>query len=201
MDIFNGKPVYDALICNEDDGIMKISLVENPAVMVNFITLSNQEPIKLYKIANEDQKILYGVIMVADTPIYRVNDKIGEHYIRYSKDVIKVMAEKFILDGNANKINLEHLDNTDVEGVNLLELFIKDKMNGINPTGFETVPDGSLFAKYKVHSQILWDAIKQGQFKGFSLEGLFHFDIDNEPIDDETQIWNDILSMLKQLEG
>lgn len=199
MDIFNGKPVYDALICNEDDGIMKISLVENPAVMVNFITLSNQEPIKLYKIANEDQKILYGVIMVADTPIYRVNDKIGEHYIRYSKDVIKVMAEKFILDGNANKINLEHLDNTDVEGVNLLELFIKDKMNGINPTGFETVPDGSLFAKYKVHSQILWDAIKEGEFKGFSLEGLFSFNLSEE--DKETQLWGEIYDLLKQIEG
>lgn len=200
MNIFNGLPVYNAIIADDCDGIQKISLVENPAVRVDFITLSHQEPIKLYKVENDEQQIIYGVVVLADTPIYRHSPELGQYYIMYSKDIIKTMSEKFILDGNANKINLEHLDNTDVEGVNLLELFIKDKENGINPVGFETVPDGSLFAKYKVHSPILWDAIKQGQFKGFSLEGLFHFDIDNEPIDDETQIWNDILSMLKQIE-
>lgn len=201
MELYNGIPMYNAVIGCDEDGIEKISLVSEPAVMVDFVTLAKQDKIKLYAIQNEEQHVIYGVVMVADTPIYRRSAELGEHYIKYTKDVIKEMAEKFIKDGNANQINLEHLEGTDMEGVHMMELFIKDAKNGINPSGFESVPDGSLFAKYKVHSPMLWNAIKNGEFKGFSLEGYFSYEIDAEEENDtELQLWSDILDMLKQLE-
>lgn len=190
----NKIPVYQAYIFDEEDGIMKISLVDEPAVMVNFVTLAKNKTLQKYSIQNEEQHILLGVVMVANTPIYRYDERMGEYYIEYSKEVIKEMAEKFIKDGNANNINLQHLDGTDVEGVNLVELFIKDEENGISPIGFENVPNGSLFAKYKVHSNSLWSAIKKGEFNGFSLEGNFSFLIE----EDDLQEWTDVLNMMKE---
>lgn len=202
MELYNGKPLLCAMISCDEEGIEKISLVSEPAVMVDFVTLAKQEEIKMYAIQNEEQQVVYGVVMVADTPIYRRSATMGEYYIKYTKDVIKQMAEKFIKDGNANNINLEHLEGTDMEGVHMVELFIKDAKNGINPSGFESVPDGSLFAKYKVHSPMLWNAIKNGEFKGFSLEGYFSYEeVEMSKEDTELQLWSDILDMLKQIEN
>ena len=199
--LYKGKPLYNAVLECDYEGIMKISLVEEPAVMVDFITLSKQEELKLYSVENEEQKMILGVIMVADTPIYRISPSGDEYYVQFSKDMIKSMAEKFISDGNANKINLQHTEGTDVDTVNMVEFYIKDADNGINPKGFESVPNGSLFAKYKVNDESLWSEIKKGTFKGFSLEGYFSMDeVGTEDDDEETKLWSDILSILKQLD-
>lgn len=198
--LYKGKPLYNAVLECDYEGIMKISLVEEPAVMVDFITLSKQEELKLYSVENEEQKMILGVIMVADTPIYRISPSGDEYYVQFSKDMIKSMAEKFISDGNANKINLQHTEGTDVNTVNMVEFYIKDTGNGINPKGFESVPNGSLFAKYKVNDESLWSEIKKGTFKGFSLEGYFSMDeVGTEEDDEETKLWSDILDILKQL--
>ena len=66
-----------------------------------------------------------------------------------------------------------HLPGSYVSGVNLIQLFIKDSEKGIVPQGFETIEDGSLFATYHVENDAIWNEIKNGTFKGFSLEGLF----------------------------
>ena len=109
--------------------------------------------------------------MRADFNIYRYSESLGEYYIRYSKDTIKKMAEKLMLDGYHNNINLMH--SLDTDGVNLLQLFIKDTEKGIDPKGFDDIEEGSLFAVYKVNNDEVWRSIKDGVFKGYSLEGFF----------------------------
>lgn len=166
-------PIYEAMINEPIEGIYKISLVDAPAVESNFYFFNKQDKELKYSIQNEEQRIVFGVLMRADYNIYRRDEQFGEYYIRYSKDTIKKMAEKMLADGTQNNINLFHADGTDVEGVNLLELFIKDSTKGINPVGFENIEEGSLFCSYKVENDSIWDAIKDGTFLGFSLEGIF----------------------------
>lgn len=198
--LYMGKPLYNAVLENEDDGIMRISLVSSPAVQVNFITLSQQEELRMYAVENEEEKVLLGVVMVADTPIYRIGMSGMEYYINFTKDTIKKMAEKMLLDGNTSKVNLEHLDNTDVNGVNLVEIFIKDVDKGISPIGFENVPDGSLFAKYKVHNDELWNRVKAGEFKGFSLEGYFNVtEVEMSAEQTEIELYTEILDLLNKI--
>jgi hypothetical protein len=43
--------------------------------------------------------------------------------------------------------------------------------------GFEDVPDGSLFGSFYVENDEVWGAIKDGKLKGFSVEGLFQYEI------------------------
>jgi len=78
-----------------------------------------------------------------------------------------------MIDNTFNNINLMHEDGTDVEGVNLVELFIKDTNKGINPANFDDIENGSLFATYKINNDAIWEQIKLGTFRGFSLEGIF----------------------------
>ena len=165
-------PVYEALVDDADCGIWKISLVDDPAVESNFLYFNRDKKNLCYSVDDEEKHIVTGVLMRSDFPIYR-NDNGYEYYIKYSKDTIRIMAEKMMCDKTFNNINLQHTDGTDVDGVNLCQIFIKDSDSGINPKGFEDIEEGSLFCTYKVENQPVWDSIKQGLFRGFSLEGIF----------------------------
>lgn len=166
-------PVFEALIDSIDTGIYKISLVDLPAVESDFVAFDKQNKVMKYSIENEEQRMVTGVIMRANFNIYRYDEEFGEYYIKYSPETIKLMAEKMMIDNTFNNINIMHEDGTDVEGVNLVELFIKDTSKGIDPTNFDDIENGSLFATYKINNDLVWEQIKLGTFRGFSLEGIF----------------------------
>lgn len=173
MAINKNLDIYEARIEDEDDGIFCISLVDEPAVEVNWLAFAkNKQQHLQFKIADEDEHILLGVIMRADFPIYRVGISGYEYYIKYSKETIAKMARKMLADNVFNYVDTNH-NNQWVDGVLLEELFIKDTAKGINPNGFEDIEDGSLFAKYRVSNETIWGKVKAGKFNGFSLEGYF----------------------------
>lgn len=166
-------PIYDAVIKNADEGTFAVSLVSNPATEVGFVVFDEDKPIVKFAVEDEMEHIVSGIIMLADTPIYRRTADNYEYYIKFSKDTLKLMAEKMIFDGVGSSVNIQHEDNSFVDGVNLLELFMIDRTKGINPTYFENVPDGSLVGSYKIHNDEVWEMIMKGEVLSFSLEGFF----------------------------
>ena len=195
-------PIYNAEILNTECGIDRISLVNDPAVDAYFVSFSKDKIQQMFT-TNEEQKMITGVVMRCDYPIYRNDEHLGEYYINFSADVIKQMAQKLLRDNNQNNVNIEHMFNSDVKGVEMVELFIKDRNKGKNPTGFEDINDGSLFATFKVDNQDIWQQIKNGTFKGYSLEGLFNYVIpDNntdEVVEDEEKLIDDIETLIEQI--
>jgi hypothetical protein len=177
-----GIPVFEATIDNLDEGIMAISLVDSPAVESNFLVFKEEKQslVQKYSIQDEDQHIITGVVMRANWPIYRYDENFGEYYIFYSPETIKIMAEKMIKDNTQNEVNIMHDDGNFVEGVNLVELFIKDSSKGISPAGFEDIEEGSLFATYKINNDEIWKEIKAGAFRGLSLQGYFSIEPSNK---------------------
>lgn len=161
-------PVYEALLSTEDEGIEFVSLVKRPAIEKDFLAFSAIP--ERFSIRDEDQHLLTGPLMLADTPILRRDAVRGQYYLQFSRETIKKMAQKMLADGNAQKVNIEH--SSPVEGVTLVELYLKDSTRGISPIEYEDVPEGSLFGTYKVDNETIWKAIKEGTFKGFSIEGL-----------------------------
>ena len=167
----DGIPVYQALVDDEDTGMLRISLVDDPAVQSDFVAFADQKRPLLYAVQDEDKHLVLGVVMRADFPIYRRDEKNGEFYIIYKADTIRKMAEKYLVEGRQNDVNLMHVDGSEVDGVHMVQYFIKG--DGINPVGFEDISDGSLFAEFHVENEDVWAEIKAGTYKGFSLEGLF----------------------------
>lgn len=177
MVTIGGIPVFDALITDEETGMMKISLVDDPAVMSNFQTFDANRRMQMFAVADEEKRLVYGVVMRADFPIYR-RDGFGEYYIIYRPETIRKMAEKYLADGLQNAVNIMH--KTDVDGVQMVQYFIKDTARGVNPAGFDDIADGSLFAEFHIVNDSVWQSVKAGEFRGFSLEGFF----DLKPDDD-----------------
>lgn len=166
-------PTYKAIINDENEGIFVISLVSMPATEVNWVTFNANELREHFAIVDNDEHILAGVVMTADTPIYRIAPDGQEYYIVFSKDVIKEMAEKMLSDNTFNNIDIQHNGEILPQGmVKLVELFITDERKGINPNYID-VPEGSLMANYKIYDEQLWNEIKNGKLNGFSLEGIF----------------------------
>ena len=176
-----GIPVYEALIGGDGTGMTCISLVDSPAVLTTWQKFHDGEQVvraQQFAVADEERRIIRGVIMRADFPIYRItkNEQTGkaeEYYLIYRADTIRAMAEKYLADGLQNSVSLDH-DGQQVEGVQMVQLYIKDTGAGINPEGFDTdIADGSLFAEFHVTNDDVWEQVKDGTFRGFSLEGLF----------------------------
>jgi hypothetical protein len=130
-----------------------------------------------FAIQNEDEHIITGAIMIPDQLIYRTNERFGEHYVKFSAQTIKDIAIKFSKKGYQKNVNLMHDANMQVEGVTMFESFISDSQRGIKPIeAFKDLPDGTWFGSFYVENPKVWELIKQGQVKGFSVEGLFDYE-------------------------
>lgn len=184
-----GIPVYQAVISDEETGMFKISLVDDPAVMSNFQAFDATRKMQLYAIQDEEKRLVRGCIMRADFPIYRRDEQMGEYYIIYKAEEIRKMAEKYLLEGRQNDVNLMHQEGSDVDGVQMVQYFIKG--DGIQVDGFDECADGSLFGEFHVVNDGIWTEIKAGTYKGFSLEGVF--DLVPEQDQDEIQEIVDLL--------
>lgn len=190
----NKLKVYYATLTESGTGIWCISLVDSPAVESNWVALSKED--MQFKIEDEEQRIVTGVVMRADFNIFRQDDVRGKYFIRYDKQTIKDMAERFIWDGRANQVDENHnFELTD--GVYLRELFIKDNSRGIVPKGFEKIEDGSLFATYHITNDEIWEKVKDGTFRGFSLAGSFALEEVEDDITDAE--YEDIMDTIKRL--
>lgn len=160
---------YKAKVLDDECGIQALSLVEHPAVLS-----------KVERFAENDNKIQYfkddlkhnitGLIIPADRPIYR-NNGTEEYYIVFEKDTIVDFATKMMKDGTMNFFNWEHSDDT-INGIECIELFIKDSERGISPEGFADVEEGSLFGTFHISNDDVWEKIMDGSY-GISMECIF----------------------------
>ena len=191
-----GIPVYNAIITDEDTGMIKISLVDDPAVMSNFQAFDAERKMQMYAVTDEEKRLVRGVVMRADFPIYRRDERLGEYYIIYKADTIRQMAEKYLLESRQNDVNTMHEADSDVDGVQMVQYFIKG--DGVSVEGFDEIADGSLFAEYHIVNDDVWAKVKDGTYKGFSLEGYFDL-VPETDVDEVDEIVRDLKGKFEKL--
>lgn len=166
-------PIYEALISSEDDGIITISLVDEPAVESDFVCFAKDAGKQLFALKDSAERLITGCLMKADTPIYR-NDNGYEYYIVFSKKTIQTMAQKMLADSTFKNIDTQHNGELLPQGaLTLMEVYIKDSAKGIDPN-FVDIPDGSLMTTFRINDESIWQECANGDYlNGFSLEGFF----------------------------
>lgn len=185
---------------NDPTGVSAVSLVAHPAVETDFIKFSadSEDKFKNQKLHFEYdgcEHTVKGIAMLADTPIYRNNEEIGEHLIVFSKAVIKTMMLKQSMQQLQNSVNLDHDKDRFVKNAFMIESYVIDRDHGIDPVEFTDAPDGSWMVAFKILDADLWDEIEANKdFKGFSIEGLFNYALD-EPT------YNALDELLDELKG
>lgn len=150
-----------------------------------------------FAIQNEEERIISGPLMLADTPIYR-NDDNGEYYVVFTKETIKKIAQRFFKKGYQSNVNLMHEQGNLTEGMTMFESWLKDDKRGIKAMkGFEDVPDGSWFGSFKVDNDEVWQMVKDGKVRGFSVEGQFNYRKTGDKRIE--QLWENVLGVLAQI--
>jgi hypothetical protein len=127
-----------------------------------------------FSIQSEEKRIITGPAMLANKPIYRFDDARGEYYVVFDADTIWTIAKKMARKAMYNAVNTDHATPVN-EGVYMIEMYFIDRARGVNPpVGFEDAEDGSMFVTYLVDNNEVWEKVKAGEWKGFSVEGLFN---------------------------
>ena len=161
------------LVIDENDetsGIEAISVVETPAIEENFVALNKHE-LQLKEV-NKEKRILMGAALIPDKSIYRRNDKGDEYYIYFSKDTVRKASELFFKRSNHKNATYEHKQS--IEGMTIVESWIventkqdKSALYGLN------LPVGTWAVSMKVDNEEIYEKAKNGEVKGFSIEGYF----------------------------
>jgi hypothetical protein len=153
-----------------ESGINAVSVVESPAIEENFVALKKHE-VELKEVDGE-KRILMGAALVPNKQIYRKNgDK--EFYIYFSEDTVRKASELFLMRANQNNATLEH-EKKMLDGMSVVESWIieDEKQDKSAKYGFN-LPKGTWMISMKVNNDEIWNKVKAGEVKGFSIEGYF----------------------------
>jgi len=131
----------------------------------------DRQKMHAFSVVNSEERIVVGPAMIPDMPIYR-KDQTGEYYVFFDKKTIETIALKFYAKGFQQSANEMHTK--PVEGITFFMSWIADESKGIpKMKQFEDLPDGTWFLGAKVMNDETWSKVKDGTFKGFSVEGMF----------------------------
>lgn len=162
--------IYEIILDDETQGVEAISLVENPAIEENFIALNSQVENVMLSI-DDEKRVVIGAILIPEKLIYR-RDGDREYNIYFSADTIRKTAEKYMHDKNTSNATYEHQEI--VNDVHMMESWLvedetydKTRKYGLN------VPVGSWVGTMKINNDEMWSKIKNGELKGYSIEGRF----------------------------
>lgn len=155
---------------DEQSGIDAISVVMSPAIESNFIHLSKHE-IELKEV-DAEKRIIMGAALIPNKQIYRKNDKTkDEYYIYFSEATIRKASELFLMNANQNNSTLEH--STKLKGLSVVESWIVEGENDKSKNYGFNFPKGTWVISMKVNNDEIWNKVKLGEVKGFSIEGYF----------------------------
>jgi hypothetical protein len=151
-------------------------LVEEPAIEIDFLFFAKE--IEKYRFDNEKQ-IVIGPAMIPDFKIARI-DGHGNYYdVIFSAETILEIAKKFMKESRTNDVNQDH-ENTKKTGTYIYESWIVEDANdkAILKYGYD-VPIGTWMVSMQIEDSATWQRVKNGELKGFSVEGLFQ-DLEDE---------------------
>ena len=161
------------------------SLVTSPAVEELFVAFNEETPI-VEKFADEKKRMITGVVAIPNKPIFRRTEDGEEFDIVFSEEAIEKMSKDFLKDYRQHEVTLQHQENAD--GVYLVEQWIKtdmvyDKSLAVGLS--KELPVGSWIQTYYVDSNDVWQRIRDGELRGFSLEAMIGLEEFSKQIEEQ----------------
>lgn len=199
----NKLPLYELMIEDEaTDEIFAISLVENPAIELDF-QYFGREAIQFAEVS-KDKRLIMGPILVPDKRILRIDGEGKEYEVFFKPSTVRRLSQMYLERKYTDSATIEH--DKKVKGVTLVESWIVDNkfQDKSKSYGFQ-VPEGTWMGTFLVdkspEGERIWDDyVKTGKVKGFSIEGLFSHNL-VAAAKIEEQIWSKDVSELTNEEA
>jgi hypothetical protein len=151
-------------------GVYAVSLVSEPAIMVDFVALSKAN-LLLARVEDGEKRMLYGPALIPDLPIVRYDGNGEKYFITYSKETIEQTSQEFLKRNLHHNHTIQH--QIPVNNLTVVESWVTTGAHDKSMNyGFE-LPEGTWMIGVKVDDDNTWQAVKNGEVKGFSIEGWF----------------------------
>jgi len=151
-------------------GVYAVSLVSEPAIMVDFVALSKSN-LLLARVEDGEKRMLYGPALIPNQPIVRYDGNNEKYFITYSKETIEQTAQEFLKRNMHHNHTIQH--KMPVNNLTVVESWVTTGAHDKSMNyGFE-LPEGTWMIGVKVDDDKTWQAVKNGEVKGFSIEGWF----------------------------
>ena len=186
-------------VVGDSSDVYAISLVEEPAIEIDYVAFDKDKEtkpnLKFIEDKQNEKFMILGPALVPDKNIYRNYDG-NEFYVSFSAECIEKLSYKFMKtcygDGCFTK---DH--ESFAQGCSLAESWIKTSENDKSVDyGFDC-PIGTWFVAAKIDSIELWESIKKGERKGFSIESWVDLE---EIIENKDKKENDMSKQKTNLE-
>ena len=164
------KAIYDPI---NNDGVYGISLVKSPAMEGLFIALSEDEKKIQLKTIDEEKRILVGLVLEPDKPIYR-NQGGEEFNIIFDSQTVESLCYGFSKNKYTSNSTIEHNTDKIIEGVTFVENWLvrDEKIDTAVALGLNAKL-GSWVSVMKVDSDEVWNEyVKTGLVQGFSVDAM-----------------------------
>lgn len=155
-----------------DSEVFAISLVESPAIEMDYVYLAKEES-QLVCLEKDEKHLLVGCVLRPDFPIYRYG-KGEEYYLQFSKEVIEKLAYEYMQNGRIYSFTTDHKEITD--NISVVESWIKTSENDKSNDFGLHAPIGSWLIAAKVEDEEIWQRVKNGELKGFSVESFVNLE-------------------------
>ena len=179
----NTFQIYDVIIDDNSLGLTAISLVDEPAIMEDFLAFKNQEAEQMIWMSSRDKHEIVSPILIPNQLILRQGEDGSLYYIRWTKETIAMAAERYIANGFFNNFTVMHptFINKDMKYTDALEKDIymlrmwtidNAETDDANTKYGFNLPEGTLMVHLKVHNRKIWQMIKNKELRGLSIEAF-----------------------------
>lgn len=149
----------------------QIALVDDPAIESDWRAFNTDHS---FKVVSDHRRIVSGYAMIANKKIPRYDEKRGYYNVEFTKESIEQIIDNFFSNQLTRNVNEMHQTGNFSDGVYLFESIQIDSERGLTaPKGFKTEADGSWFISMRVKNDEIWEKVKKGEYRGFSIENRF----------------------------
>lgn len=183
--------IYKAKIKTKENGLQILSMVETPAIEINYVKMEEEINHIKMEVLDEEKNIVIAPALVPDMLIPRVHKGI-KYYISFDKETIEQSLIKMSAEQKDQNVDVNHSEKL-INGAIVMEKFITHPNRVTQVKNFENLPIGTLFFTAKVIDEKLMSDIKAGKINGWSIDGFYDLEIEEEVelTEDEIKILND----------
>lgn len=149
-----------------------ISMVTEPAIESDFVFFSKDKDIVKEAFSSDEKHMVYGAVLRPDFPIYRYDGE-NEYYLEFTSESIERMARDYMMNYRQGNVTIQHEEYANE--VFMVESWIKhdmDKDKSVSVGLDKSLPIGTWFCGFYVNNNDIWERIRSGELKGFSVEAM-----------------------------
>ena len=193
----NQLPLFEFIIDESTaTGVKAVSIVMEPAFGSAAIRFDEDAPKpKFVAFGEKKQQIIAGFLILANTPVYRVDPEFGEYMGFFSPETITKIIEKYHEEMLTNQVNLDHNNEAYIDAFMIEDYQVntKERVADLAAKGLKH-PQAfmSWYGALKIKDTEVFNAIDaSGEMTGFSVEAF----LDRVMVDFNAEVKNNIIQL------